>query len=1131
MVDQERQRVLGILDYWHKIEFFIPFGLDQRIGDKENWQTRTLSMELLSQSFDDGWRTFNPPRQMRITGYNLYVGVFDRSTISSVCERHLSAAHENTSFNIFEEDERTDLEGETCFAKISLSDQGIPQLENVSVSTVPWALGTLAQKGLSALAFDRFEAAKKDLQLRLKNFLTDRKHNTDLSLSATELLRLREILCDWAGFRPDDKQPVAVLEVIAHEPAPGKAKAPSGSVASADLMQGTSIDEPVPLPDQETDPEEEIEPEIDILNSFYIQDIERTINSVRNGHLPETLRQYLTPRDASERIDLFSEQGREAIFKLLRPEYMNTGHWLADPEHAMSQRQQFAINAMLHQLDDCGIFSVNGPPGTGKTTLLRDLFAENIVRRARVLSKLRTAKDAFKKGVVPVSFLASSEKTHIRPLIDELTGFEMVVASSNNAAVENISVDLPKRKELGQDWKSFSYLQPVAHNLALTVEKEKIRSPSDDDMPWGLISCALGNSRNRKRFCERTIFESFETPNPEQPANLWQWLKNPSGPSFEHAAAEFRKADAEVSQAINARSRLVELAILFSQSDQQHFQLEQQNARDEAQRVLTAADQAITDTQTTLVTYHTDLDELREDERLIDRKRPGWIARLFNAASAKAYNAEKIANANQQQSVREQISALKSRVSGLKTDLVNRTADLATAQRLLESRQTQWLDLRTEWDGLITEIGAPVLPEQLIQLEEAHFQIQGLWHDAAMITLRSGLLAAALNLQQAWLAETGKKGGGFGGNIFAITQLLLNQKPENEDHVLPIWQSLFMIVPVVSTTFASFANQFRGMGPGSLGWLYIDEAGQAVPQAAVGGLWRAKRAVIVGDPLQIEPVFTLPARLITALSQLTSHTTDEQYAPHRVSVQSLADRANVYGSHAEGEDDTLRWIGSPLRVHRRCLEPMFSLSNTIAYADKMVFGLPKRHAANTSPVHCDSCWIDIGGRTEHKQVVPKQIDFMVHVLKHLYQRDEELPPVFVISPFKAIRKELQNRLRHADWSGAGQFKDLPASKLKAWLKHHIGTVHTFQGREQDTVFMVLGVDAENQGAAQWASSKPNLLNVALTRAKRRFYMVGDYELWSSLRYFNATKSPANLLPRRSAQAFLTTVSPDSTRVT
>ena len=93
----------------------------------------------------------------------------------------------------------------------------------------------------------------------------------------------------------------------------------------------------------------------------------------------------------------------------------------------------------------------------------------------------------------------------------------------------------------------------------------------------------------------------------------------------------------------------------------------------------------------------------------------------------------------------------------------------------------------------------------------------------------------------------------------------------------------------------------------------------------------------------------------------------------------------------------------------------------------------------------------------------------------------------------------------------------PPLRLSRWLRERIGTVHTFQGKEEDIVFMVLGADADHSGAAAWAASKPNLLNVALTRAKRRFYIVGDRTLWQTLPYFRET---ANALETVQAAEFL-----------
>ncbi len=71
-----------------------------------------------------------------------------------------------------------------------------------------------------------------------------------------------------------------------------------------------------------------------------------------------------------------------------------------------------------------------------------------------------------------------------------------------------------------------------------------------------------------------------------------------------------------------------------------------------------------------------------------------------------------------------------------------------------------------------------------------------------------------------------------------------------------------LIFPVVSTTFASFDLLSGGIPKDFIDYLFIDEAGQAIPQAAVGALYRSKKVVAVGDPIQIEPVVTSRA-LIT----------------------------------------------------------------------------------------------------------------------------------------------------------------------------------------------------------------------------------------------------------------------------
>jgi superfamily I DNA and/or RNA helicase len=61
----------------------------------------------------------------------------------------------------------------------------------------------------------------------------------------------------------------------------------------------------------------------------------------------------------------------------------------------------------------------------------------------------------------------------------------------------------------------------------------------------------------------------------------------------------------------------------------------------------------------------------------------------------------------------------------------------------------------------------------------------------------------------------------------------------------------------------------------------------------------------------------------------------------------------------------------------------------------------------------------------------------------------------------------------------------------------VGTIHTVQGREVDTVILLLGAPKSSQRRArQWAASLPNIVNVAVSRAKQNLYVVGSAAAWA-----------------------------------
>ncbi|WP_226929570.1 DEAD/DEAH box helicase [Janthinobacterium aquaticum] len=1091
MNQAEQQRLLAILEYWHKIEFFIPFDLNQITDVEDQSSVRLLQREHLAALPPQFFLNWQVPSGYEIDSFGLFLGVFDKSEVNRVCTA--SGAPESMA-----ELEKTELAGRTCFARINLNALGEPLFDPVSVSTLPWALGRPRDVAWSGLNLDAFADSQLALQDSLRDFaaartpmvVSDEAGNTSTPLSGMEIAALADLLRDWANFHPSAAQPLAVLEVRTRKKRPPK-------------------DADAPEANRTLDFGDPVEPSIDILNSFYLDDLEQIIRALRGGKVPATLAAYLTPLAQEERIDLYSPAGRSALAAMLNPANMQRGHWLEDSGYALSLMQQFAINGARTGVAERGIFSVNGPPGTGKTTLLRELFADNIVRRASVLACLDRAADAF-IGKVAVAFEGVRDPITIARLRPELTGFEMVVTSSNNAAVENISTDLPKPKQLGKEWARTRYFESVARRVAADGNGAN-HQLTDEEAPWGLISCALGNGRNRHRFISNFYDDDWDKTTPRKTVhmqNIRQWLASHQGISFAQAAREFRETEHVVEKALAEQAQYAALWQSVGTCTEEQFLQNSVEALALAEQEMQASSEALEQALTQQDTLLAAKKALQEDERLVGLTQPGFFARLFRTAKARAYQAAVQANAEAQRQTARDISAVKLLLKGELEPRCERGRNgLHDALRIAQSRSREWEDNTEMLRRARLRFTTLVAPDSLEELDSEKLQINGLWHEPALARLRSRLFAKALALHEAWLAEVAKKGGpGFGGNLLAVSKLLKNKRAYDQSHIPMVWQSLFMVVPVVSTTFASFARQFRGMGPESLGWLFIDEAGQAPPQSAVGSLWRARRAVVVGDPLQIEPVFTVPGRLVQFLSNLSPHTQDGRYAPTGVSVQSLADQANRHGALVGAHSTQPLWIGSPLRVHRRCVEPMFSLANAIAYEDKMVYGLAERMppAGSRGLTRGPSRWIDVAAPVSYKQVVPLQVEFVLEVLLKLYRRDGKLPALYLITPFKAMRNELRARIMDLDWDRRLGYGRSPTThELRQWCSKMVGTVHTFQGKEQGVVMLVLGADDSTMGAAQWAAATPNLLNVALTRAQHYIYIVGNPRVWGQLPHFSA----------------------------
>ena len=802
--------------------------------------------------------------------------------------------------------------------------------------------------------------------------------------------------------------------------------------------------------------------EVPFLNSFYLDDLNDLLQKKKHAKgLDDLLKDGI---HIDQRIDVLKDA--EVFFNHLDPALLSRGKWPSSPAYGLYAAQ---FGAVTHSIDylsrEQGIIGVNGPPGTGKTTLLKDIIADIIVERAK---KIMDSPDIFlglpgKRINTDYHYFAINE--------DVFTNTGIVVASNNNAAVENISKELPAQKNIDPIFTEAAYLKDFSKGLI-------------EDETWGCLAAALGNSKNKTAFKDgfwwgkqtRTGFRNY----------LLNLYKNDEG--IDHSAKMKRAFDKEVEEL----KKLLKEFELFKKDAATFHQMLFPHIEDRKKRRALEANvrklMVQLGEQKTL--NKTIEDKLAGIKREIESSHKSlafhvltkpsffWFKKLFGLESYKKWmgpyllfvaDLEKRTKEGNlaEQELRESLKKINALQKQLQTQ-----EQLLTE---LQARMNTYVSLKrklTEKHGIDSSNipDAAIFLEFGSKLEEIHKMNP--WSSPSVNILRSAIFLKSLRIHELAIFSNPKP---FYNNLNLFMAMLDGRTEVSESLSTNLWKTFFFCIPVVSTSLASVSKLFRNVKPESIGWLLIDEAGQATPQSIAGIVNRAKRAIIIGDPIQIPPVVTLPEKLIHLLN--APYKLDDVWFPSKSSAQELADRISLHGS-AIGLAEEPVWTGFPLRTHRRCNNPMFNLANDIAYNGQMV------KAQEDAPCDCPlgpSVWFNVKGTTvKNKQVVVEEIEMLREKLEILksYQGD-----VYVISPFKSVARECQEMARRI--------------RSKALC----GTIHTFQGKEADIVFLVLGSDPESPGSRLWASAKPNMLNVALTRAKYRFYVIGNKKLWQGMPYF------------------------------
>lgn len=351
--------------------------------------------------------------------------------------------------------------------------------------------------------------------------------------------------------------------------------------------------------------------------------------------------------------------------------------------------------------------------------------------------------------------------------------------------------------------------------------------------------------------------------------------------------------------------------------------------------------------------------------------------------------------------------------------------------------------------------------------------------DRRLISIKSELADIAETLWNKWLitrpvqmdANCRREMNEYVSAMRLIGDVSLSEHPDINRKFNNLQRKMTNYLPCWAVTSLSAKGRIPFQA-GMFDLVVIDEASQCDIASVLPMLYRAKHAVIIGDPKQLSHISTISKK--QDLSLLQKYDIDMRWA---YSANSLYEMA----SSLSEPNQIIR-----LRDHHRSFGDIIEFSNKEFYDGKL------RIATNYDKLNCPKDlnagirWINIIGETVRPSsggaYNDAETENIVKELKRLTVDNNYNGTIGVVTPFRAQAERIHKAI-------------LADTELKNALAKNdflVDTVHKFQGDERDLIFFspVISHGTE-QGALGFLKNTGNLFNVAVTRARAVLIVVGD----------------------------------------
>ncbi len=254
----------------------------------------------------------------------------------------------------------------------------------------------------------------------------------------------------------------------------------------------------------------------------------------------------------------------------------------------------------------------------------------------------------------------------------------------------------------------------------------------------------------------------------------------------------------------------------------------------------------------------------------------------------------------------------------------------------------------------------------------------------------------------------------------------------------------------------------------------IDEAGQCDIPSIIPLLYRAKRAVLIGDPHQFKHITSLKDDMDHAIAQ-------EIGIEEIVDEWSFTRRSAFDRSYASAESTSF------LKQHYRCHPDIIEFSNLNFYDGKLVEQIALSQFQNRLPIDEHGLiWHNTVGEVRKAKKGawnPAEIEKTAQTFERWAEQGLFTDPKItygIVTPFRKQVEEMRKALSKLSW-----FQSIED-------RFTIGTAHSFQGSECDVlVYSPVVAEGMENYLVKFAAAQKDLINVTVTRAKNLLYIVGD----------------------------------------